>query len=111
MRTTGFRAVRYPRGIVFALARALVSWLRGSPPVRYDVEVVFVAVEQNRLRSGVGRALLAKALEELRQRGKRGVFLRVAENNVAAIGFYESAGFEPVINWRGKRIMRREIKA
>jgi ribosomal protein S18 acetylase RimI-like enzyme len=44
-------------------------------------------------RSGIGRALLATALERARARGCRRMELDVNERNTEALGFYERMGF------------------
>lgn len=56
-------------------------------------------------RSGIGRALLRAALEELRARGKHRVTLGVSSDNPPAIRLYASEGFrrvrEDLTLWRG----------
>ncbi len=42
---------------------------------------------------GVGRALVARLLEEARARGERAMELEVIESNASAVRLYESAGF------------------
>lgn len=45
---------------------------------------------------GVGRILLAWAIERARQRGARSLYLGVWQSNARAIAFYESRGFRTV---------------
>ena len=51
---------------------------------------------------GVGRILLAWAIERSRQRGARNLFLGVWESNERAIALYESRGFEKVGGYKFK---------
>ncbi len=61
-----------------------------------EAEIVTVAVSQRARRVGVGFALLAHAILELRRAGTKKLFLEVAENNVAAIALYRRLGFAKV---------------
>jgi len=51
---------------------------------------------------GVGRILLAWAIERSRQRGAKNLFLGVWESNERAIALYESRGFEKVGGYKFK---------
>jgi ribosomal protein S18 acetylase RimI-like enzyme len=51
---------------------------------------------------GVGRILLAWAIERARQRGAKNLFLGVWESNDRAIALYESRGFEKVGSYKFK---------
>ncbi len=51
---------------------------------------------------GVGRILLAWAIERARQRGAKNLFLGVWESNERAIALYESRGFEKVGGYKFK---------
>jgi GNAT superfamily N-acetyltransferase len=55
--------------------------------------------------TGVGRALLADAIGDLRQRGYRAALLWVLESNVRARRFYEIAG------WRGDGMTKTERRS
>lgn len=111
LRTIGFKALMYPRGLVFVTLRALANRLRGEMPVKYNVEFLFGAVEERCRRQGVWRRLMAKALEELTKRGEDEVFLRVSESNSSAARSHEALGFKTVTRWHGKLIMRKELCA
>jgi GNAT superfamily N-acetyltransferase len=50
-------------------------------------------VEDRARRNGLGRALVATAIERARERGCRRIELDVNEQNTEAVGFYESLGF------------------
>jgi GNAT superfamily N-acetyltransferase len=50
-------------------------------------------VEDRARRHGLGRALVATAIERARERGCRRIELDVNEQNTEAVGFYESLGF------------------
>ncbi len=58
---------------------------------------------------GVGSTLLDAAARWARERGARGMHLRVLETNTAAIGFYESRGWRCVERvedaWAGEKIV------
>ena len=59
-------------------------------------EVLTLAVVPANRRRGLGRALLGAALQEIRDRGARVVFLEVSEANQAARALYAAAGFVEV---------------
>ncbi len=61
-----------------------------------EAEILSVAVMPEARRSGVGRALLAAAMDEARACGAASMFLEVAEANTAARALYAGAGFAPV---------------
>ena len=63
----------------------------GSEP---SLELHRVYVYEARQGVGVGRILLAWAIERARQRGAKNLFLGVWESNERAIALYESRGFE-----------------
>lgn len=65
-------------------SNAHVAWLRS------------VAVHRQARRRGVGRALVAAALERARQRGAEQLGLTVLGSNTPAIGLYVRLGFEEV---------------
>ena len=53
-----------------------------------------IAVSPQYKGHGIGRLLLARAEQEARQMGSRGLRLEVAQNNMPAIGLYESMGYQ-----------------
>jgi ribosomal-protein-alanine N-acetyltransferase len=59
-----------------------------------EAEVVTIAVTPATRQHGIGRALVAHALDVLRARGVATVYLEVATNNVAAIALYRRVGFK-----------------
>jgi ribosomal-protein-alanine N-acetyltransferase len=61
--------------------------------VAEEAEVLTIAVEPAARKRGLGRALLARALDELRTHGVASVFLEVAVNNTAAQALYRALGF------------------
>jgi ribosomal protein S18 acetylase RimI-like enzyme len=61
-----------------------------------SLELHRVYVYQARQGVGVGRILLAWAIERARKRGAKNLFLGVWESNDRAIKMYESRGFEKV---------------
>lgn len=88
--------------IAFA-GRRLVAYCKIGPvklPVdtagRSALELHRVYVYQARQGVGVGRILLAWAMERARQRRAQDLYLGVWESNTRAIALYESRGFEQV---------------
>ena len=82
-----------------------------------EAEIADLAVSPDARRQGIGRALLAGALAELRAAAVRTVYLEVRESNRAARALYETNGFEAVGRRRGyyrspvedALVLRREI--
>jgi len=78
-----------------------------------EAEILRLGVPPEIRRRGLGRRLLAAALEEipgkLRAKNERKIFLEVAENNVPALALYESMGFRRV--GRRKNYYAGEIDA
>ena len=66
-----------------------------------ESEILTVAVDPGARRRGVGRALLAAALDAAVARGVESGFLEVAEDNTAAAALYAGAGFRPIGRRRG----------
>lgn len=66
----------------------LVAW-----QVADELEILFVATDPGARRRGVGRALLAGALEAAQAEGLARALLEVGRGNGAARGLYESFGF------------------
>jgi GNAT superfamily N-acetyltransferase len=60
-------------------------------------------VEEHARRSGLGRALVAGAIDRARERGARRIELDANERNDAAIALYESFGFTCDDNPHGAR--------
>jgi ribosomal-protein-alanine N-acetyltransferase len=65
-----------------------------------EAEVLTLAVSPAHRRRGVARALLEAATLAVRATAEA-MFLEVADDNVAAIGLYQSAGFQTVGRRRG----------
>lgn len=61
-----------------------------------ESEVLTFAVSPTLRRRGIGFRLMAAALEEIRGRGGRRIFLEVAEDAPAALALYERFDFYPV---------------
>ncbi|MFO1060154.1 MAG: GNAT family N-acetyltransferase [Dongiaceae bacterium] len=61
-----------------------------------EAEILSLAVLPAARRRGVGRQLLAEAIDRLVEAGVRRLVLEVAENNAAARGLYAGAGFAEV---------------
>ncbi|MCS6954067.1 MAG: ribosomal protein S18-alanine N-acetyltransferase [Bryobacterales bacterium] len=85
---------RAPSGLLLVAERGrsiagyVAALLRGL-----RAEIVSIAVARRQRRSGIGTALLRRALRELERRGVRSVELMVRVDNSAAIRFYQRLGF------------------
>ena len=79
-----------PPAAVCQLRYRFSVWMAGDD---CWLEDLFVA-EPARGR-GLGRAVVAAAVERARQRGARRIELDTNETNAAALALYESAGFSP----------------
>lgn len=66
-----------------------------------EAEIADLAVAPEARRQGIGRALLAGTLAELKAVAVRTVYLEVRESNRAARTLYDAYGFEPVGRRRG----------
>ncbi|MBI5939952.1 MAG: GNAT family N-acetyltransferase [Caulobacterales bacterium] len=60
-----------------------------------EAEILTLAVAPLVRRNGVGRALVEAAAQTAHARGADSLFLEVASDNVAALGLYAGAAFEP----------------
>lgn len=58
-----------------------------------EAEILALATDPDRQRSGAGRAVLARFETQARARGAVSVFLEVAAENTPAIGFYTACGY------------------
>jgi ribosomal-protein-alanine N-acetyltransferase len=61
-----------------------------------EAEVFTFAVAPKYRRKGHGAALISAAIEGMRLRGVKRVFLEVRESNLGAIAFYEAFGFSKI---------------
>ena len=59
-----------------------------------EAEILAIAVDPGRRRSGAGRRLMRALTDALREEGVIRLFLEVATDNVAALGLYRALGFE-----------------
>jgi ribosomal protein S18 acetylase RimI-like enzyme len=75
------------------------------PTNAHVLEVRGLAVDPDFARRGIGRALLAAAIEAARRRGAAKLGLRVFAENEAACALYRSCGFEVV------GVLRDEFRA
>ncbi len=73
-------------------ARQLVGLFSGWVVVD-EMEIDNLVVAERARQQGIGRALLAEALQQAWQLGARYAFLEVRESNLAALSLYHSAGF------------------
>ncbi|GGG29246.1 GNAT family N-acetyltransferase [Hymenobacter glacieicola] len=65
-----------------------------TPEDRLEVERLYVS--QDWIGTGLGAALMRRAIEEARQQGSRAVVLGVWEKNARALEFYRRFGFKQV---------------
>lgn len=88
-------------GIDLALSR--VAWRGGRPvgvallaPRGWSCRLAGMGVVTSARRSGVGRLLTARAIDDLRTRGFKRLVLEVIEANQPALGLYRGLGFRTV---------------
>jgi ribosomal protein S18 acetylase RimI-like enzyme len=77
----------------------LVTWRVQSDPApatSMSAEITALAVAAPARGGGVGRAMLEGALRWLRERAARRVWLVTTNDNLAALGLYQSVGFRLV---------------
>lgn len=95
----GFRELLAAPGSLILVAvdsrDQLVGYL-AARRVLDESEILNLAVAVPWRRRGAGRALLQGALDELRAREVRQVFLEVRESNLAAQRLYGGLGFTPI---------------
>ncbi len=60
------------------------------------IEVQQLYVDENRLRKGIGRTLMDRAVATAREEGHAGLWLSVWQDADWAIGFYEAYGFRRI---------------
>ena len=65
-----------------------------------EAEILTLAVSPSARRQGLGRRLVASAVETAAAEGAESLFLEVAADNAAALALYRSAGFAPA----GRRV-------
>ena len=65
----------------------------GGRTIAGETEIFNVAVAPKFRRNGLGKALIAKFIEAVREKGTKVIFLEVRTSNLPAINLYESAGF------------------
>jgi ribosomal protein S18 acetylase RimI-like enzyme len=99
-RTTLRQAPGEQRTWVAALSGSVVGFADTGPSRDDDAgqitaELYSIHVDPVWVRRGVGRALMAYAMEDLRRRGYRLATLWVLETNGRARRFYEAAGWSP----------------
>ena len=70
-----------------------------------ELEDLFVSAQAR--RGGVGRALLAAAIERARERGVRRIALDTAERNETAVALYRSFGFSDEAYEGGRAMLLR----
>ena len=61
-----------------------------------EAEILTLAVDRGIQRRGLGRRLLASAMQDAAARGARQMFLEVSAANTAARALYDTCGFERV---------------
>ncbi len=58
-----------------------------------DAEILTIAVETRMTRQSLGWRLMLAAIQEVRRRGGKTLFLEVDENNIPAVALYHKLGF------------------
>ena len=59
----------------------------------FDCELRAINILEKFHRKGIGRALVSRAINKLRNAGHKHVYLWVAQDNINAVSFYEHLGF------------------
>ena len=65
----------------------------GGRTIAGETEIFNVAVAPKFRRNGLGKALIEKFIETVREKETEQIFLEVRASNLAAISLYEKAGF------------------
>ena len=101
----GFRGknlscIRHPGNSLAALSRELAGYIAvyHTPD---EVEILNIAVREDRRRHGYGRLLMATALQDAKETGILQGVLEVRISNAPAIHLYESFGFRQAGKRRG----------
>jgi [ribosomal protein S18]-alanine N-acetyltransferase len=84
-----------PLALVCESAGEITGFLMGRE-VADEAEVFTFAVAPKYRRQGHGCALVSAAMEGMRSRGIKNLFLEVRESNLGAIAFYEKFGFAKI---------------
>jgi [ribosomal protein S18]-alanine N-acetyltransferase len=84
-----------PLALVSERAGEVTGFLMGRE-VADEAEVFTFAVAPKYRRQGHGGALVWAAIDGLRTRGVKNLFLEVRESNLGAIAFYERFGFSKI---------------
>lgn len=106
--------VRYPRTDDDSPDARLIRLIHEAPPADPELVEAYPAhlhidLQERARGRGLGRVLVERLLDELRERGVAGVHFGVATHNDNAVGFYEHLGFEVVSRestavWMGRRL-------
>jgi ribosomal protein S18 acetylase RimI-like enzyme len=111
-----FDESNWPEDVLVAMVdgeiAGYVRLVRATPLAVSDhvLTVNGIAVDPARRRCGIGRALVAAAAREARERGARRLTLRVLDHNEAALALYESAGFVVEGVQRGEFLLDGEYR-
>ncbi|MEM7273118.1 MAG: ribosomal protein S18-alanine N-acetyltransferase [Actinomycetota bacterium] len=76
-------------------ARGVIAGFGGLLFVLDETHVMNLAVDPARHREGIASAILARLLQDARNRGATAATLEVRAGNAAALGLYRRFGFEP----------------
>ena len=88
-------------GYFVALDGESVVGVASTTCVAGDAELVNLAVEEKKRRSGIATELLNFVFRELNAEGGENLSLEVASRNEGAVRFYENLGFKEVGRRRG----------
>jgi ribosomal-protein-alanine acetyltransferase len=84
-----------PLALVSERGGEITGFLMGRE-VADEAEVFTFSVAPKYRRQGHGRALVSAAIDGMRARGVKNLFLEVRESNLGAIEFYEALGFSKI---------------
>ena len=77
-------------------AKLVLNTINGNVDSKMSLEISRIYLLQDYIGKGIGKKLMARTLQEAKQRGCNSVWLGVWEKNEKAIRFYEKIGFRQV---------------
>ena len=107
-----FRDVLFRKEMIYLTAQenetGAIDGYAGGSAAGEEGDVINIAVRGSEKQKGLGSALLARLIGEMRDAGVKDVFLEVREHNTPALRLYEAFGFVPVGRRKGYYNMPKE---
>lgn len=88
-----FSIIFYPSSFIPFL-NAIVRKSKHKDIIKYDVELVHIAIDESSLGKGLGKLLINKGLKELHKKNITALYLQVYADNTAALALYKKMGFK-----------------